>query len=305
MNNEKREWDLYFLVIGFIFLIGSFILNLIDNTLAFIGLCSAIIGSVLIAVSLIIKKIGDINETDIVERNKKIIEKNKIDMSEWFDVINRKHKVNTDYVVSMRKKVYSIYILQKYHYWIKDKKLYLFPQKEDFIYLNVNTENSVDYCEENAKLISINISDIIYFKIIGDISYVTNVESTGINLKGAAIGAVAAGDAGAIIGSRPQIKSQVEEKDNRFVELKYEDDGIIKTLEFDYTSFEVFRNIFPEKEYEYVEYKGKNLVGEKENDIIENSTLEERFEKLKSLKNAGLITEEEFSDKKKELLKQI
>lgn len=43
----------------------------------------------------------------------------------------------------------------------------------------------------------------------------------------------------------------------------------------------------------------------KENEIIKNSTLEGRFEKLKSLKNAGLITEEEFSDKKKELLKQI
>ena len=30
-----------------------------------------------------------------------------------------------------------------------------------------------------------------------------------------------------------------------------------------------------------------------------------KFEKLKNLKNLGLITEEEFSDKKKELLKQI
>ena len=66
MNNEKREWDLYFFGAGLIIVIGSFILNIIDNTYAFIGLCGFAIGCILVVIGVVIKKLRDMEETDIV-----------------------------------------------------------------------------------------------------------------------------------------------------------------------------------------------------------------------------------------------
>lgn len=303
MSNEKRDWGTLFIGSGSIISIGSFVLNIIGWNYSFITLCGSILGVILVCLGFIINKMDQANDR---EKTRSIIEKNKKEMSEWFDSKIVEYDMNVNDVISTRKKVRSIYISQKYYYWIKDKKISFFPQKESFLMLNVTVNNSVEYCEANVRLISVNISDIEYFKPIGDISYVTNVESTGVNVKGAAIGAVVAGDAGAIIGSRPKITSKVEEKDNRYVELKYKDNGTIKTLEFDYTALSIFRNLFPEKEFEYVNFKSENLEEKNvTNDITSTLSLEEKFEKLRSLKNSGLITEEEFSDKKKELLKQI
>lgn len=303
MDNKKREWDVWFGGLGFIIILVTFVKGIIDNnsSLTTYGFC---IGVIFVIVGVIINKLEESSGHDTIDVN--LVKKTKKDVSDWFDCKNKNYGINPDIVLSVRKEGYFGYFFQKYYYWTKDKTLFLFPQKEDFIYRYINIENSVKYCEENAKLININVPDIVYFKTVGDVSYVTNVESTGINVKGAAIGAAVAGDAGAIIGSRPKITSKVEEKDNRFVELKYKDNNTIKTLEFDYTALNIFRNLFPEKEFEYVNFKSENLE-EKDvtNDTTTTLSLEEKFEKLKSLKNSGLITEEEFSDKKKELLKQI
>lgn len=299
MGKEKRDWSTLFGTSGIIVLIIFFILIIGDCDSIFLVLGTCIAGITLMCLGFIFNKMDQANDSEKVRKNRK-------EMSEWFDSKIVEYGINNiDDIIYIRKKEYSIYISQKYYYWIKDKILFIFPQKEDFIRWYVSAESSVEYCEENAKLIAINISDIEYFKPIGDISYVTNVESTGINVKGATIGAVVAGDAGAIIGSRPQIKSKVEEKDNRFVELKYKDDGTIKTLKFDYTALDIFREIIPEKEYEYVGFISEKLTEQDKKDTTVSPTLEERFKKLNDLKNAGLITEEEFSDKKSELLKEI
>lgn len=305
MNNEKKDWSTLFGISGIIIFVIFFI-GMISYNSSFIGVCGVIAGVILILIGLFIYKMEEESKyNERMRENNRIIEKNKKEMSEWFDSKIVEYGINNiDDFIHVRKKN-ILYISQKYYYWLKDKKLFLFPQKEDFIRWYVSAESSVEYCEENAKLIAINISDIEYFKPIGDISYVTNVESTGINVKGAAIGAVVAGDAGAIIGSRPQIKSKVEERDNRFVELKYKDDGTIKTLKFDYTALDIFREIIPEKEYEYVGFISEKLTEQDKKDTTVSPTLEERFKKLNDLKNAGLITEEEFSDKKSELLKEI
>lgn len=304
MNNEKKDWSAWFGISGIVIIACFFVLAIIDNTFALLGLYGFVIGCILIFIGVVINKMEDAECEKRIKENEKIIEKNKEEMSEWFDSKIKEYNINTDDVIPIRIKEYSIYLLYKYYYWLKDKKLFLFPQKEDFIRLQVSANNSAKYCEENVKLTSINISDIIYFKSVGDISYTTSIESTGTNVKGAVIGAAIAGDAGAVIGSRPQIKSKMEKIDNRNVELKYKDDGAIKTLRFAYAALDIFRDIFPEKEYEYAEFKPESL-DEKDSKTVINSTLEEKFEKLRNLKNAGLITEEEFSDKKKELLKQL
>ncbi len=298
MDKEKREWSTYLVGAGFTIMIIFLLLSMFGNKGSFIAFCGIIVGAILGTIGLIINKMEQVNDKEKVRKNQK-------EMSEWFESRIVGFGLCVDDIISIKKKEYSIYISQKYYYWIKDKKIFFFPQKEDFIRWHVNINNSVDYCEENAKLISINISDIVYFKVIGDISYVTNVESSGINVKGAAIGAVVAGDAGAIIGSRPKITSKVEEKDNRFVELKYKDDETIKTLKFDYTALDIFREIIPEKEYEYAGFTTEKVTEQAQEDTANSYTIEERFKKLNDLKHAGLITEEEFANKKKELLEQI
>lgn len=307
MDKEKREWSTLFGTSGIIVLIIFFILIIGDCDSMFLVLGTCIAGITLMCLGFIFNKIEDAECEKEIRESEKIREKNKKEVSEWFDSKIMEYTINPNDIISTmdRDKIYNRNISRKYYYWIRDKRLFLFPQKEDFIRWHVNINNSVDYCEENAKLIGIDISDIVYFKAIGDISYITNVESTGINIKGAAIGAVVAGDAGAIIGSRPKITSKVEEKDNRFVELKYKDDETIKTLRFDYTALDIFREIIPEKEYEYAGFTKEKRTEQDQEYTSISYTIEERFKKLNDLKHAGLITEEEFANKKKELLEQI
>lgn len=295
---NKNDYSTYCGIFGLGILILGTIISISNSDFIILGMAGFIIGIILIIIA------WGLDKSEKEDDNRKM-ETNIREMSEWFDSKIKEYGINTDAITSIRRKEYSMCISLKYYYWIKNQKIYFFPQKESFINLYVSSENSIQYCEENARLISINISDIVYFKIIGGISYATNITSNGVNVKGAVIGSVIAGETGAIIGSRPQIKSQVEKKDDRRIELKYKDSEKVKTLDFDYIALDIFRDLFPEKEYEYMKSMPENCI-EKGNEINSvPSSLEDRFKKLNKLKDAGLITEEEFSRKKEELLKEI
>lgn len=287
--SNKNDYSTYCGIFGLGILILGTIISISNSDFIILGMAGFIIGIILIIIA------WGLDKSEKEDDNRKM-ETNIREMSEWFDSKIKEYGINTDAI---------IFKGYRYYYWIKDKKLFFFPQKEDFIKWHVSLGRSIEYCEENARLISINISDIVYFKIIGGISYATNITSDGVNVKGAVIGSVIAGETGAIIGSRPQIKSQVEKKDDRSIELKYKDHGKVKTLDFDYIALDIFRDLFPEKEYEYMKSMPENCI---EKDYGINSvplSLEDRFKKLNKLKDAGLITEEEFSFKKEELLKEI
>ena len=151
----------------------------------------------------------------------------------------------------------------------------------------------------DIRVLSIPVSNIKHYKIVGQERSETRVRSTndGINVKGAIIGGIIAGDAGAVIGSqhnKGQIVSNTEHFDERYVELYYEGNGVTQKIKLSITAYPVLEKCIPEKEYDYV---------------LSNASLcdaaPDKFEeikKYKSLMDDGIITQEEFETKKKELL---
>ena len=159
--------------------------------------------------------------------------------------------------------------------------------------------------------------DIIYFQEKGDIAYSTVVEggqvtSKGVSVGGAVAGKLLFGDVGALIGSRAGtgiksegITSTVNEHDNRYVVLRfYKSDKSVQEESFGYDVFSLLNTMFPEKEYSYVSV---NKLAEKRTDTPLQSApqgeeLIEQLKKLKDLVDIGILTEEEFVAKKKQLL---
>lgn len=150
--------------------------------------------------------------------------------------------------------------------------------------------------------------DIKYYKKEGDIQYQTIVSGGGgggSNIAGAVVGGVLAGEAGAVIGSRnrvEEIKSETVTHDTRQTVFKYFDNGDLKTRIYPLDMFDIFEALIPDKEY--------NIVIQKEAKISSNSSandfdIEASLSKLKELYNKGLITEDEFNNKKLDLLNKL
>lgn len=91
--------------------------------------------------------------------------------------------------------------------------------------------------------------DILFWREIGDVRYISNVSGGGSSIKGAVAGAVIAGDAGAIIGSRKGVTTETKEIDTRELVLKLTN-GTEKKLTYIYK--DALMNVIPEKEYSYV-----------------------------------------------------
>lgn len=141
------------------------------------------------------------------------------------------------------------------------------------------------------------------FSRFGDFYASTKIEGGGgggSSLSGALIGGAVAGGVGAVIGSRKEIDpitSKTIEVDRRNTILYIADEQKEKYLHFDSKSYEKFLRIFPQKE---INFTKKNGI---ESDFTENITI--RIRELKKLKDEGLITDNEYENKKKELLKKL
>ena len=191
-----------------------------------------------------------------------------------------------------------------FYIWFENNILNIFPTEEHL------TEEHITYATlpkdldavlnpNDIRVLSIPVSNIKHYKIVGQERSETRVRSTndGINVKGAIIGGIIAGDAGAVIGSqhnKGQIVSNTEHFDERYVELYYEGNGVTQKIKLSITAYPVLEKCIPEKEYDYV---------------LSNASLcdaaPDKFEEIKkytSLMDDGIITQEEFETKKKELL---
>lgn len=128
---------------------------------------------------------------------------------------------------------------------------------------------------------SINIDDIEYFKLTGEI--LSNIKGGGSDLGGAIIGGVLAGGAGAVIGSRKEINTEFI--DNKRTILVYKVNGNVKQLEFDKNFYNKLLSWVPEKNYDYIvlnpnENKSKNH----KEDIISDEEFKE-LEVINKIKN--------------------
>lgn len=157
---------------------------------------------------------------------------------------------------------------------------------------------SIDNCSDRNK-ITIDVNNIEFFTRDGDVynySEVTGGSSGGYSLKGAIIGGVLAGGVGAVIGSRKQgeaIKTKNIVEDNRITILKVKKGDLEFLLEFDAKDYDVFQRLIPNK--------NKLLI----KDTISEDDVYDQLKKLASLKECGILTNEEFENKKKILLNKI
>lgn len=175
--------------------------------------------------------------------------------------------------------------------------------------------NKIYYWKENSNMffndpkanvnIKVNKNDIISFNTIGNYSESQRisggkVSGGGVSLGGAIAGGAIAGPVGAIIGGRKKVKSQpirteTVVTDTRKVVLNFMDNGSNKEqMVLDYCIYKQLCDICPKKN-EDTHKTSKNI----EDDI---ST---KIKKLAELKDQGILTEEEFTKKKTELLSKM
>jgi hypothetical protein len=106
----------------------------------------------------------------------------------------------------------------------------------------------------------IHTDNIHYYSKEGNVSYVSNIKGNDFSLKGAIIGGLVAGGIGAVIGSRKELRSETETRDDRKVVFVYEQAGkvIKKQLPFEFIEF--FDSSIPEKDLNFILSKKQIIV---------------------------------------------
>lgn len=193
-------------------------------------------------------------------------------------------------------------LLQATNYiWTQDDMLCFFPAQIPH----------TDSPENIGRIIlhQIPLDRIEYFSTRGDLVYENKIiggGGGGSSLGGAVLGGVVAGEAGAVIGSRKKrepIESTMITHDNRETFLNYfDDDDKRRTMFFEFKDFNTFNDLIPEKEYGIVNTIKTNELLNKANSTEDIILM---IRELAKLKDEGFLTEEEFTDKKKQLLDQI
>lgn len=177
-----------------------------------------------------------------------------------------------------------------------------------------NSNSAIKNAEEYDKLftantpfntLKINFADILFFGSEGTISTNAIVSSTGggSSLAGALIGGVIAGGAGAVIGSRKknQVYTNLKTTDTRKIEIYFKVNATEQKLTIE--DPEIYKQLLikiPEKEI------SNYLAINKKHDVVDTDKgSEEKLIKLKALFDKGLIDEEEYKEKKKEILESL
>lgn len=173
---------------------------------------------------------------------------------------------------------------------------------DSFINYIIDKENFNKIVEKTI----ISIESIKFFTRDGEYRVDNIVEGGGVNLTGAIVGGVIAGGAGAIVGGRKKVTTTTKEIDERKTYLYYKENNEEKRLVLFSESYDVLLKLIPNKDFGYIE---KNKIVESSNTEQSNETKENTvykdIEELARLKDKGVLTEEEFNEKKKVLLKKI
>lgn len=154
---------------------------------------------------------------------------------------------------------------------------------------------------DDLEILKIPIEQIEYFCREGDKQYTTEVTGGGgggSSLSGAIVGGLIAGGAGAVIGSRKEVNPisssvKVHDTSKSFILYRNSNDELT-TMEFDtHDVYNYLLRKIPQKDIRTVQLKNTNNQPTSQIDEIR---------KFKELLDDGIITEEEFQVKKKQLL---
>lgn len=159
--------------------------------------------------------------------------------------------------------------------------------------------------KQGAKKVSsieINLSQLLYYKIEGTVQHVSNVSGGGVNLQGAVAGAIIGGGAAAIIGSQigTETKTDIVTKDDRKITFYLNGSDGLVTYDVISTNCDktisALRKLIPNKEESVVQMKART------SSTTAVSSVTDEIKKFKELLDNGIISQEEFDAKKKQLL---
>lgn len=160
---------------------------------------------------------------------------------------------------------------------------------------------SIDIHSNKGK-VEIPIDCIKSYKRIGDFhsySEVTGGGGGGSSIKGAVVGGVLAGEVGAVIGSRKkvnEIKTENVVVDKRQTILEVSVNDKTHYLVFESKDYDVFLKLIPNKECSFID---------KSSNENSNKNIFKDIEELAKLKDKGILSTEEFLEKKEMLLSKI
>jgi hypothetical protein len=165
---------------------------------------------------------------------------------------------------------------------------------------------------DEIKLNTIPLNQIEYFSKRGELireNKISGGGGGGSSITGAVVGELIAGDVGAVIGSRKktdEIKSELITHDTRETFLNYFDDKKERcSLFFDIDTYEVFNDLIPEKEYNIVNAIKSSEIIKNQVSVNSQKGVADQLRELAKLRDDGIITENEFNEKKKQLLDKI
>ena len=191
---------------------------------------------------------------------------------------------------------------QKVFIWKSDNSICFFPCTPE-------TVDSISFA--TLKIDSVPISQIEYFSKRGEVfreNKISGGGGGGSSIGGAVAGGLIAGEAGAVIGSRKkvnEIKSELITHDTRETFVNYFVNNERHSLFFDDNAFQRFNDLIPEKEFSIVNaIKSSEII---KNQVSANSqkSVTDQLRELAKLRDDGIITENEFNEKKKQLLDKI
>jgi hypothetical protein len=190
--------------------------------------------------------------------------------------------------------------------------IYIWKTDGDICFFPASPKDINSFTLSDVKQNSIPISDIEYFSKRGKISRETKISGGGgggSSLGGAVTGALLAGDAGAVIGSRKKvegIKSEVVTHDSRETFLNFFDENKNRhSLFFDINGYHVLNDLIPEKEFSIVSAIKSSGIIRTQTMKNEKQDIPSQIRELSKLKDEGILTEQEFTEKKKVLLDKI
>lgn len=191
---------------------------------------------------------------------------------------------------------------QKVYIWKADGNICFFP-------CSPATVDSISFA--TLKINSIPVNQIEYFSKRGEVfreNKISGGGGGGSSIGGAVAGGLIAGEAGAVIGSRKkvnEIKSELITHDTRETFVNYFVGNERHSLFFDDSAFQTFNDLIPEKEFSIINaVKSSELI---KNQISANDqkSVTDQLRELAKLRDDGIITENEFNEKKKQLLDKI
>ena len=206
--------------------------------------------------------------------------------------------------------------------WRKDESIYFFPTPGcidwyfstggmplyNFDPLKIKTQN-LKFEQLKFDVFQISIKDIVKFEKEGEVfreNKISGGGGGGSSIGRAIVGGVVAGGAGAIVASRKEteaIKSELITHDDRTCRLTYMENNIKQIMLFDYLDYKTFKELIPEKDISVIdEIRRRNVIDEHTSPQTDNI---QKIRDLGTLRDEGILTQEEFEEKKKELLKKV